>query len=136
MPLDAISTVANWIYAGIATWYGAAIVGGVLILLFERLDRRREPSDADVRRAAARYRDWYGEDACHAIGDHMLAASFAPNGRHRRFLRRVSAVLSATAVSNEDRARAIEQEMDSVRRSDGRPTPRLLSSRWKDRPRT
>lgn len=109
MPLDAISTVANWIYAGIATsWYGAAIVGGVLILLFERLDRRREPSDADVRRAAARYRDWYGEDACHAIGDHMLAASFAPDGRHKRFLKRVSAELLASAVTADDRARAIE----------------------------
>lgn len=31
--LDAISTVANWMYAGIATWCGAAIVGGVFILL-------------------------------------------------------------------------------------------------------
>lgn len=43
---------------GIATWYGAAILGGVLILLFERLDRRRKPSDADVRQAATRYREW------------------------------------------------------------------------------
>ena len=51
-------------------------------LLFERLDRRREPSDADVRRAAAQYREWYGEDAFRVIGDHMLAASFAPDGRH------------------------------------------------------
>jgi hypothetical protein len=106
--LDAISTVGTWIYAGIATWYGAAILGGVLILLFERFDRRREPSDADVRRAAARYREWYGNDAFHAIGDHMLAASFAPDGRHRRFLRRVSAELLATAVTADDRARAIE----------------------------
>jgi hypothetical protein len=106
--LDAISTIVNWIYAGIATWYGASILGGVLILLFERLDRRREPSDADVRRAAARYREWYGEKALKAIGDHMLAASFAPDGRHRRFLKRVSAELLATAVTAEDRARAIE----------------------------
>ncbi len=87
---------------------GAAILGGVLILLFERLDRRREPSDADVRRAAARYREWYGEDAFQVIGDHMLAASFAPDGRHKRFLKRVSAELLATAVLDEDRARAIE----------------------------
>jgi hypothetical protein len=106
--LDAVSTVTNWIYAGIATWYGAAIIGGGLILLFERLDRRREPSDADVRRAAARYREWYGEDAFRAIGDHMLAASFAPDSRHRRFLKRVSAELLATAVTVEDRTRAIE----------------------------
>lgn len=106
--LDAISTIANWIYAGIATWYGAAIVGGVLILLFERVDRRREPSDADVSRAAARYREWYGEDAFRAIGDHMLAASFAPDSRHRRFLKRVSGELLATAVTAEDRSGAIE----------------------------
>jgi hypothetical protein len=106
--LDAISTVANWIYVGIATWYGAAIVGGGLILLFERLDRRRDPSEADVRRAAAQYREWYGEDAFRAIGDHMLASSFAPDGRHRRFLKRVSAELLTNAVSCEDRSRAIE----------------------------
>ena len=106
--MDPVSTVANWIYSGIATWYGAAIVGGVLILLFERLDRRREPSDADVRRAAARYREWYGEDAFRAIGDHMLAASFASDSRHRRFLKRISAELLATTVTDEDRSRAIE----------------------------
>lgn len=106
--MDVVSTAANWIYAGIATWYGAAILGGVLILLFERLDRRREPSDADVRQAAAQYREWYGEGAFRAIGDHMLAASFAPDGRHRRFLKRVSAELLATAVTADDRTRAIE----------------------------
>jgi len=106
--LDLISTAMTWTYKAIATWYGAAIVGGVLILIAERLDRRREPSDADVRQAACRYREHYGVDAFHAIGDHMLAASFAPDGRHRRFLKRVSAELLATAVTDEDRSRAIE----------------------------
>jgi hypothetical protein len=106
--LDLISTAMTWIYAGIATWYGAAVIGGVLILVAERFGRRREPSDADVRRAASRYRQHYGEHAFDAIGDHMLAASFAPDGRHRRFLNRVSAELLATAVTDEDRARAIE----------------------------
>jgi hypothetical protein len=106
--VDLISTAMTWTYKAIVTWYGAAIVGGVLILVAERLDRRREPSDADVRRAAVRYREWYGEDAFRAIGDHMLAASFAPDGRHRRFLKRVSAELLATAVTADDRARAIE----------------------------
>jgi hypothetical protein len=106
--LNLISIAMTWIYVGIATWYGAAIVGGVLILVAERFDRRREPSDADVRRAASRYRQHYGEHAFHAIGDHMLAASFAPDGRHRRFLRLVSADLLATAVTDEDRSRAIE----------------------------
>lgn len=106
--MDLLSTAMTWIYSGVATWYGAAIVGGVLILLFERLDRRREPSNADVRRAAARYRQHYGEAAIHVIGDHMLAASFAPDSRHKQFLKRVSAELLATSVSDEDRARAIE----------------------------
>jgi hypothetical protein len=105
--LDLISTITTWIYAGIATLYGAAILGGVLILIAERLDRKREPSDADVRRAA-RYRQHYGEHAFMVIGDHRLAASFAPDGRHRQFLKRVSAELLATSVSDEDRSRAIE----------------------------
>jgi class 3 adenylate cyclase len=80
----------------------------VLILIAERFDRRREPSDADVKRAASRYRQHYGEHVFHVIGDHMLAASFAPDSRHKRFLKRVSAELLATSVSDEDRARAIE----------------------------
>ncbi len=106
--MDFISTAMTWTYEAIATWYVAAIVGGVLILVAERLDRRREPSTSDVRRAAARYRQHYGEAAVLVIGDHMLAASFAPDGRHRRFLKRVSAELLATSVTNEDRSRAIE----------------------------
>jgi len=107
MHLDLIATATAWIYAGVATWYGAAMVGGVLILIAERFDRRRESSDADVRRAASRYRQHYGETAFHVIGDHMLAAGFAADGKHRRFLKRVSCELLATAVT-EDRARAIE----------------------------
>lgn len=106
--MDFLSVAMTWIYAGIATWYGAAIVGGVLILIAERFDRRGEPSDADVRRAAARYRQHYGEAVFHVIGDHILAASFAPDGRHRRFLKRVFAELLASGVTDEDRARAIE----------------------------
>jgi hypothetical protein len=108
MSLDLISTAMTWIYAGVATWYGAAMIGGVLILAAERFDRRREPSDSDVRRAASRYRQHYGEAAIHVIGDHIFAAAFSPDGRHRRFLRRVSAELLATAVTDDDRSRAIE----------------------------
>lgn len=106
--MDYLNAVATWTYEAIATWYGAAIVGGALILVAERLDRRREPSDAEVRRAASRYRQHYGADALHVIGDHILAVSFAPDGRHRRFLKRVSAELLATAVSDEGRARATD----------------------------
>lgn len=106
--MEFVSVATNWIYAGIATWYGAAILGGVLIMIAERFDRRREPSENDVRRAAASYRQHYGEQAFMVIGDHMLAASFAPDSRHKRFLKRVSAELLATSVSDDDRARAIE----------------------------
>ena len=108
MSLDLISTAMTWIYVGVATWYGAAMIGGVLILAAERFDRRREPSDSDVRRAASRYRQHYGEAAIHVIGDHIFAAAFSPDGRHRRFLKQVSAELLATAVTDEDRSRAIE----------------------------
>jgi hypothetical protein len=83
-----------------ATWYGAAIIGGLLILAFERWDRRSEPSDADVRRAADRYRQHYGDEAFRVIGDHMLAARFAPDGRHSRFLKRVASILVDTQSSS------------------------------------
>jgi len=65
-------------YGALATWCGAAIIGGVLTFIAER------------------------------FGDHLLAASFAPDSRHRRFLKRVSAELLATDVTDEDRARAID----------------------------
>lgn len=106
--MDYLTAAVTWTYKSIATWYMAAVVGGVLILLMERRDRRREPSEDEVRHVAALYRQYYGTEAHQVIGDHMLAASFAPDGRHRRFLKRVSAELLATAVTDEDRARAIE----------------------------
>lgn len=106
--MEPISTALSWTYKLIATWYGAAIIGGVMILAFERRDRQREPTDADVQQTAERYYQWYGDQALAKIGDHMLAASFAPDGRHKRFLKRVSAELLATSVSDEDRSSAID----------------------------
>lgn len=94
--MDLISTITFWTYKLIATWYGAAIIGGALILIAERRGRQRERSDAAVRQTAERYRQWYGDEAMAKIGDHMLAASFAPDGRHRQFLKRVSSELLAT----------------------------------------
>jgi hypothetical protein len=88
--------------------FGAAIIGGVLIVIVERFSRNSEPSDADVRQAAIRYRQYYGEHAFTVIGEHPLAASFAPDSRHRRFLKRVSAELLETDVTDEDRVGAIE----------------------------
>jgi hypothetical protein len=101
-------TIMTLAYDVLATWFGAAVIGGVLILIAERFSRNSEPSDADVRQAAIRYRQYHGEHAFIVIGDHLLAASFAPDSRYRRFLKRVSAELLETDVTDEDRARAIE----------------------------
>jgi hypothetical protein len=106
--MDAFSAIMNWTYQAVATWYVAGIVGGILILVAERLSRRREPSDADVRRAAERYRQWYGNDAPMVIGDHILAASSAPDTRHKRFLKRVADELQARSVTEQDRRLAID----------------------------
>lgn len=103
-----LATIVEWTYRAMATWYVSVIVGGVLILAAERLSRRAEPSEADVRRAAERYRQWYGERALSVIGDHMLGARFAPDSRHSCFLKRVVAELQAEAVTDDDRRRAIE----------------------------
>jgi hypothetical protein len=93
MQMDLISTIVMWTYKLIAIWYVVAIIGGVLILIVQRFSRSSEPSEADVQQAAERYRDWYGDEAMAKIGDHILAASFAPDGRHRRFLKRVALFL-------------------------------------------
>ena len=87
--MEQISKIVTWGYELVATWYVAAIICVVVILVSERLARNREPSETDVRQAAERYRQWYGNEAMAKIGDHMLGASFAPDGRHRRFLKRV-----------------------------------------------
>jgi hypothetical protein len=107
--MQTLSIIMEWAYQAVATWYVAAIVGGVLIMFMKCRSRRAEASETEVKRAAARYRQHYGEAAVHVMGDHMLAASFAPDGRHRQFLKRVSAELLATAVTDEDRAQAIER---------------------------
>ncbi len=87
--MQTLSAVMEWTYRAVATWYVAAIVGGLLIFAAERLSRRREPSDADVRRAADCYQKWYEDRSPEVITDHILGASFSPNSRHRAFLRRV-----------------------------------------------
>lgn len=94
--METLSAAFGWIYQALATWYVAAMLGAGLILFMERRDRRREPTDADVKRAAQRYIEFYGTEAFSVIGDHMLAATFAPDGRHRAFLKRVSAALLTT----------------------------------------
>lgn len=66
---------------------------GAVVLVLDAFKPDNEPSDADVQAAAVRYRETYGRDAVHVIGDHMMAATFEQTGRHRRFLKRVSAEL-------------------------------------------
>lgn len=63
-------------------------IGGVVIVI-DALRRPKEPSDPDVQRAADRYREFYKDCALDVIGDHMLAATFAPTHQHHRFLKRV-----------------------------------------------
>lgn len=106
--MNTLFAIIDWTMQAVAIFYGAAIVGGILILLAERLSHRSEPSDADVKRAAERYRQWYGDRALTVIGDHMLGARFAPDSRHTHFLQRVVSELQAGAVTEEDRQRAIE----------------------------
>lgn len=108
--METLSAIMEWTYRAVAAWYVAAFVGGLLIFAAERLSGRREPSDADVRRAAERYRQWYGDDALTVIGDHILAASFAPDTRHKRFLQRVVHELQFGTVTDADRAAAIEHK--------------------------
>ena len=91
--METFRLILDGAYTFMATWYVAGIVGGLRILTAERFDRRREPTEEEVRRVAERYRQHYGERAMKVIGDHMRGASFGPDGRHRAFLKRVSAEL-------------------------------------------
>lgn len=67
----------------------APFVLGAAVVVIEALKQPKPPSDADVQHAAAQYREFYKDRALDAIGDHMLAATFAPSGAYRRFLKRV-----------------------------------------------
>jgi hypothetical protein len=82
--MQTFSVVMRWAYEVLAAWYVAAVVGGLMIFAAERLSRR-EPSESDVKRAADRYRQCYGDAARAAISDHMVAASFAPDTRYGNF---------------------------------------------------
>ncbi|MFG1289471.1 hypothetical protein [Xanthobacter versatilis] len=106
--METFRLILDWAYKFMATWYVAGILGGVLILIAERFDRCKEPADEDVRRVAELYRQYYGAYASQVVGDHMLGASFGPDGRHHAFLKRVSAELLASLATDEDRVHAIE----------------------------
>jgi len=71
--------------------FGAG-TGGLVsgFLIGSAMARPREPSDADVAHTAKCYREWYGDEALVKLGEHMLAATFVRDGRHRAFLKRVA----------------------------------------------
>lgn len=71
-----------------AAFLASFAIGGVVIVA-DTIRRPKEPSEEDVRRAAGRYRKFYRDRALDVIGDHMLAATFAPTRQHHRFLKRV-----------------------------------------------
>ncbi len=106
--METFRLILDCAYKFMATWYIAGILGGVLILIAERFERRKDPTDEVVRSVAELYRQYYGAYASQVVGDHMLGASFGPDGRHHAFLKRVSAELLTNLATDEDRALAIE----------------------------
>lgn len=80
--------LGNWQRVMAAAFLSVVAIGGVVAIL-DTVRRPKEPSEADVQRAADLYREYYKHRALDVIGDHMLAAKFAPTGEHHRFLRRV-----------------------------------------------
>lgn len=106
--MEALRWVVTRLYEILASCYVAGITLALLIFAMERCGRHREPTQEGVRRAVELYRRYYGPEAERAIGDHMLGASFAPDGRHRQFLERVAAELFGTSVTDDRVTRAID----------------------------
>lgn len=109
--METFRLILDWAYKFMATWYVAGIIGGVLILIAERFDRRKEPTDEQVGRVADLYRQYYGAYASQVVGDHMLGASFGPDGRHHAFLKRVSAELLNQLAFKAEREPAIDHRV-------------------------
>ncbi len=91
--MELVLSAAWWIAIGTIGLVAFGIVGGISAACLDLLRRSPEPTEHDVQHAAEQYRTYYGSDALSVIGDHMLAATFAPDGRHKRFLKRVTAEL-------------------------------------------
>lgn len=85
-----LETVLNPIGLDRCGLIGAAALVIAVILWALRPPRPKPPSQDDVRRVADLYRLYYGDRAASVLGDHMLGASFAPDGEHHAFLRRVA----------------------------------------------
>jgi hypothetical protein len=72
----------GWTIAGGAVGFAT----GVLVAQ----SSKRATSGVSVAHAAERYRQMYGAKALEVIGDHTLAARFAPTHEHYRFLLQVT----------------------------------------------
>ncbi|MEM7213992.1 MAG: hypothetical protein AAF423_00510 [Pseudomonadota bacterium] len=87
------SEILRWVYIITVGFYLFGILAGLFCIFLDWLRKVPEPTEGDVKWAAERYREHFGSEALSVIGEHTLAASFAPDGRHRRFLKRVTTEL-------------------------------------------
>ena len=78
-----LEALANW---GSTGWAVACAAAGFAVGVLVAQTSKRAASGASVRHAAERYRQMYGAKAREVIGDHTLAARFAPTHEHYRFL--------------------------------------------------
>lgn len=82
-----LEALANW---GTVGWAIACVAGGFAAGVLVAQASKPSTSRASIRRAAERYRQVYGANALDVIGDHTLAARFAPTHEHYRFLLQVT----------------------------------------------
>ena len=82
--LDAVASwgLIGWTIAGVSVGFAAGVVVAQT--------SKRATSRVSVAHAAERYRQMYGGKALEVIGDHTLAARFAPTHEHYRFLLQVT----------------------------------------------
>jgi hypothetical protein len=82
-----LEALTDW---GPIGWTIACSVGGFAAGVLVAHTSKRAAYGDSARRAAARYRQMYGDKALEVIGDHTLAARFAPSHEHYRFLLQVT----------------------------------------------
>jgi len=88
--METLGEVPKWAYIVIVGLYLFGLAAGLSAIFVDWLRQPPEPTVDDVRYAAEQYRTYYGTEANSAIGDHCMAATFARDGHHRRFLKRVA----------------------------------------------
>jgi len=81
-----LEALASW---GVGWAVACGAVGFAVGVLVAQTSKRAA-SGTSVRHAAERYRQTYGDKALEVIGDHTLAARFAPTHEHYRFLLQVT----------------------------------------------